>query len=96
MKKRKPSIIQKPWAVYCEDLFPVGIGLIVEDRGSVVNILYCECQQYPPECWDSHFVRRFDTSEQAIKFYLERRDDYTEEGLIRLIKRDFPKASAQR
>lgn len=34
-------------------------------------IQYCEGQHYPPECWDSKWVKRFDHSTEAINYFFE-------------------------
>lgn len=91
MTTKTPNTLTKqPWAVYC-GFFPIGIGLVVEERENTVDILYTENQQYPAECWDSKAVRRFDTYHQAIDWYVERSDD-SRDRLVKLIQRDFPNA----
>lgn len=68
--------IKKPWAVYGWFLGSMGIGKVVRESKDSVKILYHEEQQYPPECWDSDWVQRFENPIQAMKYYLEKRINY--------------------
>ena len=88
MERRSP-VSTKPWAV-CQDMFPLAIGLVVEDRGTHLYLLYSENQKYPAECWDSKYVRRFDTPKQATDFYVVRSNE-TKEELTDLIQKAFSK-----
>ena len=82
-------MIKKPWVVY-SDLFPIGIGVVVNQEGKSVDILYAERQQYPAETWDTRHIKRFDTYKQAIDYFIEKTDD-SKDRLENVILRDFPK-----
>lgn len=59
------SDIPKPWCAF-GGMLPDSVGKIVRDSGNSVEILYTEGQYYPPQLWDPMYVRRFETSEEAI------------------------------
>jgi hypothetical protein len=86
----------KPWCVYGYFLGPWGFGKIVEDRGDIVHIKYCEGQLYPPESWNSKWIKRFPTLEEAVNYYIENRlrgilgEGETEEEIRARAKRYFP------
>jgi hypothetical protein len=65
--------IEKPWCTYSSGLGLSGFGKIVRDEKTSVNIKYSERQLYPPECWDSVYVTRFDTLDEAVEYYIKNR-----------------------
>lgn len=89
MKKK----IEKPWAVYHGvNFFVMNIGLITKETesGSLV-IQYSEGQLYPEEYWDSSYVRRFDTPEEAVSYYAPRKERVFDRERKRIYE-NFPKA----
>lgn len=73
--------IEKQWCVYCGTLgIPMGYGKIVKEynEGKTLEILYSEKQLYPPEDWDAHYVKHFDTLLEALKEFHKAKDCYTE------------------
>ncbi len=74
----KTREIKKPWGVYFSPSFmiPLGIGKIITENETktILDIIYAEKQQYPPEIWDSRYVKRFNELEEAINYYTEKVD----------------------
>lgn len=67
--------IEKPWCVYSFGIGLSGFGKIIEDNKSSVNIMYSEGQMYPPACWDSAYVTRFGSLDEAVEYYIKNRLD---------------------
>ncbi|MFH1801546.1 MAG: hypothetical protein ABH804_01795 [archaeon] len=89
--------IEKPWCVY--DVFTrlLGVGKVIEDCGVSVSILYSEGQHNPPEEWNTLRVRRFDTLEEAIDYYIKNRsggdikcEEKGGEGVRKKVEEKFP------
>ncbi|MEI6731648.1 MAG: hypothetical protein WCK90_03115 [archaeon] len=66
--------IKEPWCVY--GFHPNGIGKVVLDSPPTsVEILYNEKQKFPPQLWDTKYIRRFETPTSALEYlanYLSR------------------------
>lgn len=77
-KNQQQVQIENPWCTYSHwaDTLPEGFGKVVGEQGNAINILYSERQQYPPERWDSDYVKRFPTLEDAIKYFIEHKPAY--------------------
>jgi hypothetical protein len=92
--------IEKHWCVYSRFLggaLPSNFGKIVYDSKISVDILYSEGQQYPPQCWDSKYVKRFDSLEEAVEHYINHRsgvdvrdEDETNDEIRERARRQFP------
>ena len=92
MEERK---IENPWAVYEWYAGSFGIGKIIQESSNSVWIEYCEGQQYPPACWDSKWVKRFDSPAKSISYFLVHQlknseESYNEKEAINLFLRNFP------
>ena len=88
---KKVKEIKKPWAVFG---IPCDFGKIVEDSKNSCYIQYCEGQMYPPACWDSKWVKKFDNPLEAINYFLNHNldQDYydSREKVIGKFLFDFP------
>jgi hypothetical protein len=103
MAEEKPQVIEKPWAVYGWFLGAWDLGRIVEeseDSKNTVLIQYWDEQTDSPACWKSKFVKRFDTSSEAINYLFENQslglDSVdTKEEIFRRVLYRFPTAMKQ-
>jgi hypothetical protein len=90
--------IEKPWAVYSYGGGPSGIGLVVSEDSDATRIQYCEGQHYPAELWESRAVKRFDSSKEAMSYYLNTGSIFEKEShqeLTHMLETFFPKAFRQ-
>jgi len=70
--------IEKKWCAYgC--MTPFDLGLVIEEGHGSCYILYSEGQYYPAECWDNHYVKRFETIDEAVVWTVEHSDNYEEQ-----------------
>ncbi len=88
--------IKKQWCTFSYGLGPVGIGKVVRDSGEVVGVIYSE-RQGSADSWDSRYIKKFNTLEEAIESYIQKRskgdlrgDVISEEDIWRNAKEDFP------
>jgi hypothetical protein len=64
--------MEKEWAVYGAWNGAWGVGKIERELpAGELEIKYCERQQYPSECWDSKWIKRFENPLDAVKEYAE-------------------------
>ena len=84
--------MENEWAVYGGWCSSIGVGKVVQEDKSSVFIQYCETQQYPPECWDVGYVKRFSNSIDAIKECSKASmfSDDSEKELLRVFLINFP------
>lgn len=68
---KKGKDIEKPWCVYSSFIGPMDFGKIEEDYGNYVYVRYSEGQHYALEAWDSNYVKRFNTLEEAVEDYIK-------------------------
>jgi len=70
---KTPKTIEKPWAVYRDDVFgPIGFGKIIRDETTVLDISYSEAEVIP-NAWDPKYVERFNTLEEAVECFIQKR-----------------------
>ena len=89
--------IKNPWCVYGGYLGLWDFGKITKEGKNSVHILYSEGQQYPSECWDPSWVKRFNKLEKAVEYYIKNRpsvdircSDYTDDEIRNLARQKFP------
>ena len=99
MKTAGPKVIKKPWGVYVYNgtLLPDGLCKVVEEGRDTVHIVYNEGRFADEECWRKGYVRRFDTLDEAIKYFTEHKPSFdirdrpmTDEDIIQMAKMNFP------
>ena len=98
----KTKKIEKPWGVYGWFNGPWNFGKIegeyISEDHSSLDIRYSEQQMYPPQCWDGKWVKRFDTLEEAVEYYIEERPgcdtrmdrDETDDEIRQRARESFP------
>jgi len=67
--------IENPWCTYGWYNGPWGFGKIEHEYKKCVTIRYSEGQYYNPESWESKWVKRFPTLEEAVEDYIKNRGD---------------------
>jgi hypothetical protein len=85
----KDKQIEKPWAVYFH-FRPTGIGKIVQDNRSYLDLQYSERQDLSLVSWNSKSVERFKTPLEAIDYFVGKNKDYNKEGVIESFLKHFP------
>jgi hypothetical protein len=82
--------IKKPWAVY-RYLRPSGIGKIMSEHKFSLNLLYSEGQYFPTPLWNPDYVKRFETSLEAIEYFLPYSEcENNKEKLVEIFLFKFP------
>jgi len=72
MNKKPLVIISEPWVVYeGKAHLPVGLGLIISERGHSVDLVGSEAQleKDNSQCWKTEYIKRFETPESAMCYY---------------------------
>ena len=71
--------IKEPWCVYgyLSVLLPNGFGKIVGESELTYDLIYDESGSLASYVsWDKKYVKRFETLEQAIKYFIEHKPEY--------------------
>jgi len=84
-------MMRKKWGVY--GFFPDSIGEIEACIGNGFFIRYSKNQMYPVESWDSKFVRRFATPEEAIAYVVAYSSENKTDA-VRIFTQNFPDAGS--
>ena len=95
--EEKSKEIEKPWCVYGQYLGLWNFGKIEREYDSTVDVRYSEGQRYPPQCWDSEWVKRFGTLKEAVEHYIKNRPrvdirdrDSTDDKIRKQAEQKFP------
>lgn len=81
----------KKWGAY--GFFPDSIGKIEGRIGDGFFIRYSKNQMYPVESWDSKFVRKFTTPEEAIAYVVTYSSE-NQTDVVRIFTQNFPDAGS--
>lgn len=90
--------IKKPWAIYGDQICFYDFGKIIKEREFSVDIKHTDNQTYPPQCWDSKYIKRFGNPSDAIIFLLKNQGIphiHERDDLIKRIKSNFPEIIIQ-
>ena len=90
--------IKKPWGVYSRGSFSgiCGLGKIVKEDEKTAEIKYSEKGYSEP--WDIKYIKRFDSLEETIEYYIQNRPetdtrwgrDSTKKEIELRMKENFP------
>jgi len=84
-------MMSKKWGVY--GFFPDSVGKIEGCIDNFLFIRYSKEQMYPVESWDSKFVRKFTTPEEAIAYVVTYSSE-NQTDVVRIFTQNFPDAGS--